>query len=83
MSLFPHTMQLSEMETTDIQPCVTFKALNQGLFGGASALELNNIAELDVPEPDFLVVFRARLKQPRWVAPQTVHHFFAICCSSS
>ena len=74
-------MQLWETETADIQPHVTLEAFNRGEFGGEDALELNNIMALDVPEPEFLVAFRAKLKQHRWVTPDTVNLLFIICRS--
>ena len=75
-------MQFLEMETADIQPYVTLEAINRGEFGGVGALELNNITELGVPEPEFLVAFRAKLKQHRWIKPETVNLFFITCGSS-
>jgi len=82
MSPSPSAIQLSEMETADIQPHVTLEAINRGEFGGVGALELNNITQLDVPEPQFLVEFRAKLKQHRWIKPETVNLFFITCGSS-
>ena len=72
----PSTRRFLEMETTDIQPCVTLEAINSGEFGGEGALDLNNITALDVPEPEFLVEFRAKLKRRRCVTPETVNPFF-------
>jgi hypothetical protein len=75
-------LQLVEMETTDIQVHVTIDAINRGNFGGEEGLQLNNIAELDVPEPVFLTAFKDKLKQSRLVAPVTVNTFFITCYSS-
>ena len=77
----PPAVQFLEMETADIQPHITLEAVNRGEFGGADALVLNDITELGVPEPEFLVAFRDKLRQHRCIARGTVNLFFT--CGSS
>jgi hypothetical protein len=81
-SCYVPAIQLSEVKTADIQPYVSLEAINRAEFGGVGALELNNITELDVLEPEFLAAFRAKLKQHRWIARETVNLFFITCGSS-
>ena len=61
-------MQFLAVETSDIQSHITIEAVRRGRFGGTGALDLNKIRELDAPEPEFLVAFKARLQQRRWIS---------------
>ena len=64
------------METRDIQTYVTFKAKSRGDFGGKEALAPNDIRELDIPQPEFVTAFKAKLTQRRRVKPGTVNLVF-------
>ena len=61
--------------TRDLWPAVTISTTTQGDFGGLAALERNGIFELDGTEPNFLVEFREKLGQPRWIERNTVYFF--------
>ena len=69
-------LQLSAMETNDIQPCITIEAVIRGQFGTVDALARNHIAKLEGDQPDSLLSFRERLRQIRWIANDTVKLFF-------
>jgi hypothetical protein len=64
------------VETRDLWPAVTINATAQGDFGGLAALERNRIFELRGTEPDFLMEFRTKLGQRRWIESDTVCFFF-------
>ncbi|KAF8507215.1 hypothetical protein F5888DRAFT_1648473 [Russula emetica] len=59
-------------ETRDLWPLVTIYATAQGDFGGLAALAHNSISKLDGTEPDFLMEFRTKLGQRRWIESDTV-----------
>jgi hypothetical protein len=63
-------MALTEM--AQIRPHVTFTAPDQGEFGGPENVRSNHIIELQGAQPDFLVAFKARLKQKRWITSDMV-----------
>jgi hypothetical protein len=63
------------VETRDLWPAVTLNATAQGDFGGLAALERNRIFELRGTEPDFLMEFRTKLQQRRWIESDTVCFF--------
>ncbi|KAI0254966.1 hypothetical protein BJV78DRAFT_807834 [Lactifluus subvellereus] len=58
-------------ETCDLWPAVTIEATVEGDFGGLAALERNRIFELHGTEPDFLMEFRTKLRQRRWIESDT------------
>ena len=62
-------------ETRILWPAVTINAAAQGDFGRLAALERNRIFELCGTEPDFLMEFRTKLRQRRWVESDTVYFF--------
>ena len=71
----PSSSKMLLAETYDLWPAVTIKATVRGEFGGLAMLELNRIFELHGSEPDFLIEFRTKLRQQRWIDSDTVHFF--------
>jgi hypothetical protein len=74
-SMSPLLSETHSAETCDLWPVVTIEATTAGDFGGPDALERNQIFELHGTEPDFLVEFRTKLRQRRWIESDTVCFF--------
>ncbi|KAI0245112.1 hypothetical protein BJV78DRAFT_1289046 [Lactifluus subvellereus] len=70
-SMSPLLSETHSAETCDLWPVVTIEATAEGDFGGPDALERNQIFELHGTEPDFLVEFRTKLRQRRWIESDT------------
>jgi hypothetical protein len=73
---FPSPAETLFAETSDLWPAITIKATAQGEFGGNYALGRNKIFELRGTEPDFLMEFKIKLGQRRWIESDTVCFFF-------
>jgi hypothetical protein len=61
--------------SNDLAPMVTLSTISQGIFE-MSNVNRNNIHELDGPEPDFLMEFKTKLEQCRWIESGTEVCFF-------
>jgi hypothetical protein len=62
-------------ETRDLWPAITINAPAQGDFGWLANVERNAIFELSGTEPDFLMEFKTKLRQRRWIDSETVCFF--------
>ena len=62
-------------ETRDLWPAITINASAQGDFGWLANVERNAIFELSGTEPDFLMEFKTKLRQRRWIDSETVCFF--------
>ena len=62
-------------ETRELWPAVTISAPARGDFGGQANVERNVIVRLSDNEPDFLMEFRTKLRQRRWIDSDTVCFF--------
>jgi hypothetical protein len=63
-------------ETRELWPAVTISAPARGDLGGQVNVERNVIVKLSDTEPDFLMEFRTKLRQRRWIDSDTVCFFF-------
>ena len=59
-------------QVLDLRPAVTIKAPARGDFGGQCGLEPNKIFALGGNEPDFVIEFRRKLRQRRWIESHSV-----------
>ena len=72
-SNLPRLSETTSWETFAYWPLIDIAVDNRGSFGGPSTVEDNGISELlPGPEPEFLVEFRTKLTQKRWVESGTV-----------
>ncbi|KAN0106917.1 hypothetical protein V8E52_010661 [Russula decolorans] len=58
-------------ETRELWPAVTISAPARGDLGGQVNVERNVIVKLSDTEPDFLMEFRTKLRQRRWIDSDT------------
>jgi hypothetical protein len=68
-------------ETAEFWPFITIQANARGDFGGQEVVSLNNIGQLAGTEPNFLKIFRDKLKRRRWIASFSVCFSFITCRS--
>jgi hypothetical protein len=76
IGLSPNVVQSSDASTRNLWPAVTLKTISQGRFERQDTVEKNNIVELHGSEPDFLINFRTKLAQCRWIEPGSEVSFF-------
>ena len=67
IGLSPTLVQTSHASTYDLWPAVTLNTILQGNFERLDTVKENNIVKLDGSEPDFLIDFRTKLAQRRWI----------------
>jgi len=76
IKLSPIVQQTSTASTRDLWPAVTLHTYLQGDFERLDTVEKNNIFKLYDAEPDFLIDFRDKLAQRRWIESGTEVRFF-------
>jgi hypothetical protein len=74
--LSPIVQQTGDASTLDLWPAITLYTTSQGMFERLETIGKNKISELHDTEPDFLLDFRAKLVQCRWIESGTEVCFF-------
>ena len=72
-------LETTSGETIALWPLIDIAVADRGNFGGQTTVDDNGISELPPGSlPEFLVEFRTKLTQRRWVESDTACDFFSI-----
>jgi hypothetical protein len=76
IDLSPVLVQTSDASTRDLWPAVTLNTISLQVFERLGTVGKNKMFRLPGSEPDFLINFRAKVAQRRWIESGTEVSFF-------
>ena len=76
IDLSPLLVQTSDASTRDLWPAATLNTISLQVFERLGTVGKNKMFRLRGSEPDFLINFRAKLAQRRWIESGTEVSFF-------